>query len=115
MMIAVAIVILFFPTFGTAGDTLYRWEGEEIRVVKIAPMEERAVIKVRDGTLRLIKTGDVIYEGGKVLEITDGRILVEEATEEGVETIIIRLKDGKQTVERVRKVFERKPILSVPK
>lgn len=115
MVIAIAIAILLFPTYGMAGDGTNHSGMEEVQILKIAPNEGRAVVKCRDGSLRMIKTGDAIYEGARVSEIAEGRIVVEEATERGMETLIIRVKEGKQKIERLRKIVEPEPIPAMPK
>ena len=61
-----------------------------------------------------IKVGDSIGETGKVIEITEGRVVIEEKTEKGPETVIIRVEDGKQRVERIRKSKEEAPPLYSP-
>ncbi len=99
---------------------------EEIRVLKISPQDERAVIKTSERKLQIIKVGDILRVAGspvkkygagglRVIEITTGRIVFEEMTDMGVETVIIRLENGKQRVERIRKAREEQPLLYAPK
>lgn len=115
MLMAMMTVMLLFPTFGIAGEGLHRSRVEEIRILKIAPLEGKAVIQFGDGSFRLVKIGDEIYQGARVSEIAEGRIVVEETSEKGLETFIIRVKDGKQSIEGFRKVIEREPIPTIPK
>ncbi|MEW6215867.1 MAG: hypothetical protein AB1478_11815, partial [Nitrospirota bacterium] len=67
--------------------------------------------------------------GLRVVEITKGRVVIEEKTDKGIETVIIRLEDEvpsyglrvtgsglkKQRIERIRKALEESPMLYVPK
>ena len=132
-------------------SSVYADSVENIRVIKISPQDERAVIKTSGRKLRIIKVGDVITvkevlssefkvqsteekniaDSGmhvpgagfkkqvkrselRVVEIAAGRVVFEEMTDEGFETVIIRLENGKQRVERIRKVVEEQPLLSAP-
>ncbi|MDT8317353.1 MAG: hypothetical protein RQ824_05115 [bacterium] len=78
---------------------------EKIRVVKISPMDEAAVVKVPgERELRLVKVGETLGDkGGVIKEIAEGRIVVEVGKWEEKDKVIIRTgKDG-QKVERMRK------------
>jgi hypothetical protein len=96
---------------------------ESIQVLRIMEQDERAVIKTPDGNMRVIKVGDVIGKGDlrvpgsglRVLEIIEGRIVFEERTDKGVETVIVRIEDGKQRVERIRKFGDKQAPLYAPK
>ena len=88
---------------------------ESIHILRIIEQEERAMIKLADGRMHILKVGDLVGKNGKVTEIVEGRIVIEERTEKGPETVIIRLEDGKQKIERIRKVGEKQPILYAPK
>lgn len=74
---------------------------EEIRVIKISGKDQMAVIKTLDDTIRLIRVGDSIGLNGKVTGISRGRIIIEEQSERGVETVIIHFDGAKQTLERI--------------
>ncbi len=137
------------------GSSVYAESVENIKVIKISPQDERAVIRTTDRKLQIIKVGDVIRVPGyrlrvngqrksglrvadkesaefkvhssehrvqgpgrselRVIEITSGRVVFEERTERGIETVIVRVEDGKQRIERIRKVGEELPILYRPK
>jgi hypothetical protein len=45
-----------------------------------------------------------------VTEISEARIVLEEKTKKGIETIIIRVENGKQKIERISKIPDTKPI-----
>ena len=84
------------------------------------------MIKTSERNLQVIKVGDIIRvassglrvtgeqategeiagSGLRVVEITRGRIVMEEMTDRGTETVIIRDENGKQGVERISKVVE---------
>lgn len=57
-------------------------------------------------------TRDTQHESGlRVTEISEGRIVFEERTNKGLETVIIRVENGKQKIERISKVPEGGPII----
>ena len=64
----------------------------------------------------------------RVIEITTGRVVFEEMTDEGFETVIIRVEDEdsskfgiqsskvrKQRIERIRKTVSKQPLLFKPR
>jgi hypothetical protein len=96
---------------------------ESIQVVRIMEQDGRAVIKTPDGNTQPIKVGDLIGKrdlrvpgsGLRVVEITEGRIVFEEKTDKGKETVIVRIEDGKQRIERIRKIGDKQAPLYAPK
>ena len=96
---------------------------ESVQVVRIMEQDERAVIKTPDGNMRVVKVGDVIGKGDlgvpgsglRVVEISEGRIVFEEKTDKGMETVIVRIEEGKQRVERIRKFGDKQAPLYAPK
>ncbi len=87
---------------------------DKVQFIKIAPQDARAVIKAADGKLQVIKPGDVIANGITVKEIATGRIVLEEETDKGLETIIVRMANDKARIERMRKQPENRPVLVAP-
>jgi hypothetical protein len=110
---------------------------ESIQVVRIMERDERAVITTPGGNMQLIKVGDLIGQsdlrvpgsGLRVIEIAEGRIVFEENTDKGLETVIVRFEDErggselrapgsalkKQGIERIRKVGDKQAPLYAPK
>jgi hypothetical protein len=99
---------------------VFAYSVQGIQILKISPQDERAVIKTADGKTKIIMPGEIINSGQQsvasfqqkqdskkhiftVIEIAEGRVVLEERQGNDKETVIIRLKDGKQTVERIRK------------
>jgi len=87
---------------------------ESIQILRILDEEEKAMIKLPDGRMHILKVGDSVGKNGKVIEIVGGRIVIGESTERGPETVIIRFKKGKQTIERIIKIEEGQPGLYSP-
>jgi len=87
---------------------------DTIQVIRISAQDERAIIKAPDGKMQIIKVGDPIGKTGKVIEIAAGRVVIEEKKGKETEKIIIRLDDGKQKVERMKKTGEKPPMLLAP-
>ena len=74
---------------------------EEVQVVKIAAEGGSAVTKDKKGRLRVVHAGDKLPPYGKVVAISDGRIVL---VNDQAETILIDVKDGTQCIRRVSKV-----------
>lgn len=103
MILVAAMFLLVSVTYADFYDSIH--------LLKISPQDERAVVKMEDGSTRIIKLGDVIGKNGKIIEITAGRVVIEEQTERGIETVIIRLEDGRQKIERISRMPDRQPHL----
>lgn len=87
---------------------------DDVRVIKISPQDGRAVVSAAGGKPLVIKVGDTVGSNAKVIEISDGRVVIEETKGHEIETIIIRLEDGKQKVQRLKKSGGPKPALLAP-
>jgi Tfp pilus assembly protein PilP len=113
-MIRIFIILaalFLLPRVAPAQEPAREVSIDDLRVVKISAGDGRAVIEIGEGGLQLIKAGDRIGRKAKVLEITTGRVVIEELTEQGAESVIIRLEDGNQRVERVRRAGKGTPPL----
>lgn len=87
---------------------------DKIQFIKIAAQDQKAVMKAADGKLQVIKPGDAVVEGVTVKEIASGRIVLEERTDKGLETVIVRMDGGKTRIERLRRQPEKGPMLVAP-
>jgi hypothetical protein len=87
---------------------------DDIKVLKISQKDQRAVIKIGHNNLRVVGLGDSIRKNSRIIEISQGRIVMEEITDMGKEIIIIRLENGKQRVERIKKAEEESKPFLVP-
>lgn len=94
----VTLMLILFTTGSSLAGPL-----DKVQFIKITPQDAKAVIKTADGKLQVIKPRDVIGETVTVKEIAPNRIVLEEKTDKGPETIIVRLEGGKTTIERLRK------------
>ena len=113
--LAVLILAILTPIAGISQGQEKTYVIEAIQIVRISSEDERATVRTPDGKIQVIKVGDSIGERGKVIEIVEGRIVIEERTDKGPETVIIRFENGKQRIERIRKAGGRQPILYAPK
>ena len=107
------LMVPFFST-GTAAESRERVALESVQVMRIVPQDGKALIQVPGGKPRIIRSGDLIGEKSRVAEIAEGRIVIEERTATGIETVIIRVEGKKQRVERIKKVEEQPPVLLRP-
>jgi hypothetical protein len=87
---------------------------DKIQFIKIAAQDSRAVIRNADGKMQVIKPKDTIVENVTVKEIIPGRIILEETTASGPETIIVRIDNGKTRIERLRKHPDKSQPLVAP-
>lgn len=111
-ILVAAVFILFVVTLSTnAFADIY----DDIQVVKIYPQEEWAIVKTKDSEKMIIKAGGPVGDTGEVIEITEGRVVIEKRTEKNIETIIIRVENGEQKIERIKRVGDKQPVLYVPR
>jgi len=151
MKVVILILMLLIPGLAMGDGPLGGILVENIEFLKIFVQEEKAVIRTPDGNMQVIKVGDVMGKGelrvpgselrgtgsglpGKrselrVIEITDGRVVFEENTDRGLETIIVRFEDErpsselrapgsalkKQGIERIGKVGDKRVPLYAPR
>lgn len=76
---------------------------DKIQFIKISAQDSKAVIRTIEGKMRVVKPGDSIAENTTIKEIIPGRIILEEKTERGIETVIVRMESGKPRIERLRR------------
>lgn len=111
----VSFVALFITVVSLFTTVVFAASLDKIQFIKIAPQDAKAVIKAADGKLQVIKQGDVIGENVTVKEIAPGRIVLEEKTDQGAETVIVRMENNNRSrIERLRKQPETRPLLVAP-
>jgi hypothetical protein len=132
-IIIIVISALLIPVIAMGKDAPKRPPVDTIQVLKIAAQDERAVIRTPDGKTQIIKPGDKLRVAGselrvgeskdnkpvasyelRVVEITDSRVVFEEKKGNETEKVIIRLANGKQKVERMKKTGEQAPAMYAP-
>lgn len=105
---AIICALLLLCSHASAGGI------EDIRVLKISPEDGRAVVRTADGKMKVIKVGDSIAKQTVVIEIAQERVVLKEQKDNEPETVIIRLENGVQRVERLKKAGEQRPQLYAP-
>ena len=68
-----SFVALIFSTLSLLTGTAFAASLDKVQFIKIAPQDQKAVIKAADGKLRVIKPGDLIGETVTVKEIATGK------------------------------------------
>jgi len=109
--LTVIALILLLPRVAVAEESLKGIAIEDIEVIRISPQDARAVIKAPGHDLTLLKVGDEIGKNGRVSEITNGRIVIEEESDQARDKIIIRIEDGKQRIERLTRSPQNRPLI----
>jgi hypothetical protein len=87
---------------------------DKIQFIKISPQDSKAVIRTADNKMLVVKPGDTIAENTTIKEIIPGRLILEEKTDRGMETIIVRMDNGKTRIERLRKQPEKSQQMVAP-
>jgi hypothetical protein len=112
--IAIIIIAILLPLASVAGESTKKDSTYPIHVLKISVQDARAVIRTPEGKTMVIKPGDDLGAAGKIVEITADRVVLEEKSGVEAETVLIRLKDGKQSIERLKKTDQKRPVLYAP-
>ena len=86
----------------------------DITVVKMSSADRAAVIRIKGESLKVIKTGDILFKGATVTDITENRIVINSTDSDVPETIIIKITDDGQTIERIRTMPEESGALYLP-
>ena len=114
VIIIIIITAILYSFVSFAGEPAKKDASDTFRVLKISVQDARAVIRTPEGKTMVIKPGDDLGSAGKVIEIAADRVVLEEKNGAETETVIIRLKDGKQSVERLKKTDQKRPVLYAP-
>jgi hypothetical protein len=107
LKVIVSILSLSLLVFASA---VYASSLDKVQIIKISSRDQQAIIKTEEGKMRVVKEGEVILDDkevqgakskvqpdkAKIVEITTGRIVLEETTKDGPETIIMRLEEKKE-------------------
>jgi len=109
-----SVVTLLFAAVLLLATTAFAAPLDKVQFIKSSPQESRAVIRTADGKMQVIKPGDTVVENITVKEIIPGRIILEEKTDRGMETIIVRMDNGKTRIERLRKQPEKSQAMVAP-
>ena len=92
------LILIFVPL------SLYAQELkiEDIKIIKISPMDEKAVVQFK-GTdkMEIIKVGDQVKEFGEVTMISQNSIEIVKKSGQGIEKIVISLENGKQKIYKI--------------
>lgn len=96
--------VLLLASYSLAG------EFEKFQLLKVAALEQKAVVKSPEGKLLMVGIGEMVGEA-TITGIADGEVRLERPGEFGVETLIVRLDaDGKQHIDRM----EVRPLRATP-
>jgi hypothetical protein len=105
------LIFVLLPFAALAQESAAPLSLKTVKIVKISAQDRLATASSADGALHLIQVGDELGKGAQVTEITKGRVVVEETTDQGLETVFLILDNGVQRIERIRKTSgERKPL-----
>ena len=109
-----SVAASLFLTAVFVATTAFAASLDKIQFIKISPQDSKAVIRTADGKMQVVKPGDTVVENITIKEIIPGRIILEEKTSKGVETLIVRMDGGKTRIERLRRQPDSGPMLVAP-
>jgi hypothetical protein len=101
-------LLLAFPCLSLAAGL------EQYQFLKLAPQEQKAAVKTPEGKLELVGVGAVVAGDCQIVEIAEGRVVLERPGDDGKETIIVRVDGKHQRIERLRPKGEKPPVMVVP-
>ena len=81
----------------------------DILILRMAPADGAAVVKLAGGQLQLVRVGDDLYGWGTVRGISSDRLVIEQIGATGSELIVIQLRSGEQIIERIGQVIQPDP------
>ena len=84
---------------------------ENIQVPKISPQHKLPAIKTPENTLKVINLGNASDTHARVIDIMGGKIVIEVKTGQVNKTVIIRMRNAIQRVERFRNASDASPLL----
>ena len=95
IIILTLATVLFTATFAAAVPM------EKYRFLKISSQDRKAVVKTPEGEMKLVAPGDLVGDA-RISAITDGRVVLEREGEGAGETLVVRLENGRQKVDRMK-------------
>src|SRR5574340_279214 len=99
LMLIILVACGLVPVLAAAGAEVL----DRYFVLKTSPQDQAAVVRVNDGKAKIVRVGDVVGTWGNVMEITSDSVVIEEGKGKDRVTVIIRVSDGKQAIERIQK------------
>lgn len=110
--IFLAVGLVFF--FLAAVQPMQAQSAGDIQIVKMAPAEGAAMVKLSGGQPQVVRVGGDLKGWGTVRGISSDRLVIEQAGATGNELIVIRFHNGQQTIERIGQVIQpdQKPLRS---
>lgn len=67
---AILILLIIYVMLFISAEALAVEAFESIHLLKSSPQDERAVVKLEDGSMKIIRPGEAIGKSGKAVEIT---------------------------------------------
>ena len=78
----------------------------DILIVRMAPADGAALVKIYGRQPQMVRVGDELYGWGTVRGISADRLVIEQIGATGSELIVIQLRNGEQTIERIGQVIQ---------
>ena len=94
------VYALLFEIIISAGFA-YAQPIDSVRIVKLSPNDNTAVIKFDTAEMKIIRLGDIIFDAFKLTELSETRAVFDNIGSKIGERIIIRMENGEQKMERL--------------
>ncbi|MBE0599474.1 MAG: hypothetical protein IH614_19720 [Desulfuromonadales bacterium] len=98
------LVIFLLLLLLESANSLRATDLDHLVFLKVAPEERLTVIKLPEGEMRLLGVGDQVTADLKIVDMAPGQVVLEGPGAFGPETIIVRLENGKQTIDRMQRL-----------
>lgn len=108
------VTLLLFTGLLLPLAEVFAFSPEAIEILKISPSDGVAVIRTPGKPPRPVKVGDQIDAHKKVIEIAEELLVLRETIEGKEAAIILRARDGRQSVQRVSDMTEERRALYLP-
>lgn len=85
---------------------------EGLKIVKLLPSEDTAIVKMADGKLKAVGIGDKVSKFGKVIQISDNRLIFEADDPSRAKLIILEMVEGRQQTIQIGEPVQRTTMVS---
>lgn len=102
VLIKLVLVFLYSVfVFQSAGVHAFAGGIEDIKIVKISPVDQTAVVKSPGERLKIVRVGEDLIKNGPIAMISSDKLVIEHQENGRIETIIFRLQEDGQTIDRI--------------
>jgi hypothetical protein len=94
------MLLFWAPPSVRAGDLSC---DDPFEIVRVSPQDGAAVVRSSGGALTLIRVGSIVRGFGRVIDITENRVVLQSESRPGRDILVIQSADSGKRVERIRR------------